>query len=199
MSTRTTKRSEGTTIGENGVVESWRPLMFVGVVLTALGVLAIVFPFYTGIAVELLFGGLLLAGAIAQGFHAIGAQRWSGVFAELGLGALYLIAGLVLLSNPLLGLATLTLILGAFFLVDGVVEIYMAWAVRPESNWVGLLISGALSLALAGLILVGWPSTALWAVGLLFGVNLMATGVALAALAVGGRRIARAEPRVPAA
>lgn len=199
MSTQTIKRSEGTTIGENSVVESWRPLMFVGVVLTALGVLAIVFPFYTGIAVELLFGGLLLAGAIAQGFHAIGAQRWSGVFAELGLGALYLIAGLVLLSNPLLGLATLTLILGAFFLADGVVEIYMAWTVRPESNWVGLLLSGALSLALAGLILVGWPSTALWAVGLLFGVNLMATGVALAALAVGGRRIARAEPRVPAA
>jgi uncharacterized membrane protein HdeD (DUF308 family) len=199
MSIQTTKRSEGTTIGKNSVVESWRPLLFVGVVLTALGMLAIVFPFYTGIAVELLFGGLLLAGAIAQGFHAIGAQRWSGVFAELGLGALYLIAGLVLLSNPLLGLATLTLILGAFFLADGVVEIYMALTVRPESNWVGLLISGALSLALAGLILVGWPSTALWAVGLLFGVNLIATGVALAALAMGGRRIARAEPGVPVA
>ena len=184
--------NKGTAI-ENGISEGWRPLMIVGGVLTALGVLAIAFPFATGIGVELLLGGLLVVGGIVHALHAFSARRWTGFVGEVALGALYLIAGLVVLSNPLLGLATLTLILGAFFLVDGIVEIYTAWTVRPESNWSGLLVSGLLSLALAGLILVGWPSTAAWAVGLLFGVNLLTTGIALAAIALGGRRITRAE------
>lgn len=184
---------DGETVIENGISEGWRPLMIVGGVVTALGVLAIAFPFATGVGVELLFGGLLVAGGIVHALHAFGARKWTGFLGEIALGALYLIAGLAVLSNPLLGLATLTLILGAFFLVDGIVEIYTAWAVRPESNWSGLLISGVLSLALAGLILVGWPSTAVWAVGLLLGVNLVTTGIALVAIAMGGRRISRAE------
>jgi uncharacterized membrane protein HdeD (DUF308 family) len=193
MASPVTKRSEEAMIGTDGVVESWRPLMMAGGALVVLGLLAIAFPFATGIGVELLLGGLLVAGGIIHGVHAFGARGWTGVLAQLGLGALYLIAGLVMLSNPVLGLVTLTLILGAFFLADGIVEIYMAWAVRPESNWAGLLFSGVLSFALAGLILVGWPGTAAWAVGLLLGVNLLTTGIAMAAIAMGGRRIARTE------
>jgi len=193
MAAPATKRSEEAMIGTNDISEGWRPLMIVGGAVAALGLLAIAFPFATGIGVELLLGGLLVAGGIIHGVHAFGARGWTGVLAQLGLGALYLIAGLVMLSNPVLGLATLTLILGAFFLADGIVEIYMAWTVRPESNWAGLLFSGVLSLALAGLILVGWPGTAAWAVGLLLGVNLLTTGIAMAAIAMGGRRIARTE------
>lgn len=148
MATRATERGEG--VIEDGISGTWRPLMIVGAVVTALGVLAIAFPFATGIGVELLFGGLLVAGGIVHVLHAFGVRGWTGFVGEVALGALYLIAGLVVLSNPLFGLATLTLILGAFFLADGLVEIYTAWTVRPESNWSGLLDSGLLSLALGG-------------------------------------------------
>lgn len=183
----------------DGVSETWRPLMIVGGVLVALGVLAVVFPFATGIGIELLLGGLLVVGAVVQVVHAFSARRWTGFLGEIALGALYLITGLMVLANPLLGLATLTLLVGAFFLVDGVVELYMGWQVRPETNWVGLVVSGVLSLVLAGLILAGWPSTAVWAVGLLFGINLLTTGFAMIAVAMGGRRMerARAQPGTP--
>ncbi|MCL7416425.1 MAG: HdeD family acid-resistance protein [Halalkalicoccus sp.] len=197
MVTRTTEMEESMAI--DGVSETWRPLMIVGGVLVALGVLAVVFPFATGIGIELLLGGLLVVGGIVQAIHAFGARRWTGFLAAIALGALYLIAGLVVLANPLLGLATLTLLVGSFFLVDGVVELYMGWQVRPEANWVGLVVSGALSLVLAGLILAGWPSTAVWAVGLLFGINLLTTGFAMIAVAMGGRRTERAgvQPGTP--
>ncbi len=46
---------------------------------------------------------------------------------------------------------------------------------------------------LAGLILVGWPSTAAWAIGLLVGINLLTTGIALAAVAMDARRMGRAD------
>jgi uncharacterized membrane protein HdeD (DUF308 family) len=191
MATNVTERGGET--AANSVSETWRPLMIAGGILAALGVLAVVFPFTTGIAIELLLGGLLVVGGLTHGWHAFGARRWTGFLGGVALAVLYVIAGLVLLANPLVGLATLTLLVGAFFLADGIVELYMGLRVRPETNWVGLAVSGVLSLVLAGLVLVGWPSTAAWAVGLLFGINLLVTGFGLIAIAVGGRRTAQTE------
>lgn len=176
----------------NSVSETWRSLMVVGGILAVLGVLAIVFPFATGIGIELLLGGLLVVGGIVHAWHALSARGWAGFLGGVALGVLYAIAGLVLLANPVVGLATLTLLIGAFFVVDGIVELYMGLRVRPETNWAGLAISGVLSLVLAWLILAGWPSTAVWAVGVLFGINLLTTGLAMAAVAMGGRRTERA-------
>ncbi|MDL5361604.1 HdeD family acid-resistance protein [Halalkalicoccus sp. NIPERK01] len=189
MVTQTTEMEESMA---NSASETWRSLMIVGGVLAVLGVLAIAFPFATGIGIELLLGGLLVVGGVVHGWHALSARRWAGFFGGVALGVLYVIAGLVLLANPVVGLATLTLLVGAFFLVDGVVELYMGFRVRPGTNWAGLAVSGVLSLVLAGLILAGWPSTAVWAVGLLFGINLLTTGLAMAAVAMGGRRMERA-------
>lgn len=186
MTTRIAERGAETSDGE-----AWRPLMIVGGLLAVLGLLAIAFPFATGIGVEVALGALLVVGGIAQGVHAFGARGWTGVLGTAALGALYVLAGVVILANPLLGLATLTLLVGVFFLVDGVVELIMGVRVRPETNWAGLVVSGVLSLVLAGLILVGWPATAVWAIGLLVGINLLTTGMAMAALAMGGRRMER--------
>ncbi|WP_049934587.1 HdeD family acid-resistance protein [Halalkalicoccus jeotgali] len=190
METRTTERGEER-VG-NSASETWRTLMVVGGVLAILGMLAVVFPFVTGIGIELLLGGLLVVGGLIHAWHALSARGWAGFLGGVALGALYVIAGLVLLVNPVVGLATLTLLVGSFFVVDGVVELYMGLRVRPETNWVGLVVSGVLSLVLAWLILAGWPSTAVWAVGVLFGINLLTTGLAMAAVAMGGRRTERA-------
>lgn len=193
MATRATEQGGEAGIEHGG--KAWRPLLIVGGILSMLGVLAIAFPFATGIGVEIALGALFIVGGIAQGVHAFGTRGWTGFLGEAALGALYLVAGLAILSNPVLGLTTLTLLMGAFFLADGLIELYMGLRVRPETNWVGLMVSGVLSLALAGLILVGWPATAAWAIGLLVGVNLLTTGIALAAVAMGARRMGRTEAR----
>ncbi|MFC7079318.1 HdeD family acid-resistance protein [Halorussus caseinilyticus] len=85
----------------------------------------------------------------------------------------------------------MTLLVIAFFLVDGVVEIVWAIAGRDNDGWVWLLASGVLSLAVAVLLFAGFPSTAAWAVGLLFGVNLLVTGITLVMVGMKSRRAAR--------
>lgn len=193
MVAQRTRTGEG--MDMNSASGAWRPLLIAGAILAVLGVLAIAFPFATGIGVELAIGGLLVVGGIVHGWHAFGARGWTGFLGGVALAALYLIAGLVVLANPVLGMVTLTLLVGAFFLVDAIVELYMGFRVRPEANWTGLLASGVLSLVLAGLILIGWPATAAWTIGLLVGINLLTTGLAMAAIAMGGRRMARTEAR----
>ena len=184
----TESRSQRTvTAGEPGVqsLAANRTLvMAVGVLVALLGVVAILAPFVSGLALTLVFGALLVAGAIFHTASAFAARGWSGFAFGVLLAVLYGVAGVALLANPTLGLVTLTLLLGIYFLVEGVVQLLMGLRIRANANWGWMLFSGIVSLLLSSLILLEFPSSAAWAVGLLFGVNLLTTGVAMASLAM---------------
>ncbi|WP_440991792.1 HdeD family acid-resistance protein [Haloarchaeobius baliensis] len=157
-----------------------------GIIIGILGLLAILFPFVTGLSLSLLFGSLLVVGALVHVAHAFGRRRRLGSrLWQIVLGLLYGFAGISLLANPVLGLATLTVLVIAFLLVDGILETVWALRDRGKEGWGLLLGSGIISLLAGVLLWLGFPSTATWAVGLLFGLNLVATGIALATM---GRR-----------
>ncbi|WP_136717280.1 HdeD family acid-resistance protein [Halorientalis salina] len=159
-------------------------VMAVGVLVALLGVVAILSPFVTGVALTLVFGALLVAAAVFQTASAVAARGWSGFAFGVGLAALYAVAGVVLLVNPTVGLVTLTFLLGLYFLAEGIIQLLMGLRVRENDNWGWMLFSGIVSLLLSSLVLLEFPSSAEWAVGLLFGVNLLTTGVAMASLAM---------------
>ncbi|MFO7926079.1 MAG: HdeD family acid-resistance protein [Halobacteriota archaeon] len=161
-----------------------------GIVIALLGVLAIMFPFVTGLSLSILLGGVLVIGALVHAAHAFGRERSRGSrLLQAVLGVLYGVAGISLLVNPVFGLVTLTLLVVAFLFLDGIVEIAWAVRVRGQQHWVWLLVSGVISLVAAGLLWMGLPSTAIWAVGFLFGVNLLATGIAMAVYGRGAMAI----------
>ncbi|WP_238398243.1 HdeD family acid-resistance protein [Halorussus salinus] len=161
-----------------------------GAIVAVLGVLAILFPFVTGLSLSILLGALLVVGAIVHVGHAFSAGSLWGAVWQVALGVLYGFAGISLMANPVVGLATLTLLVVAFFLVNGAVEVGWALAGRGNDGWLWLLASGVASLLAAVLLWAGFPSTALWAVGLLFGVNLLVTGISLVALGMSNGRTA---------
>lgn len=170
-----------------------------GAFIAFLGILAIVAPFVAGLTLSIALGVLLIIAGITAIAHAFSAQGWMGFGFQVVLGVVYAIAGIALVVNPVLGLATLTILLVAFLVVDGVVELGMGLFLRDQPNRLGLLISGVLALVLAALIWVGLPSSAAWAVGLLFGVNLLATGLSMVFLARGsaeaeGSRLTEGRP-----
>ncbi|SFK68365.1 Uncharacterized membrane protein HdeD, DUF308 family [Halogranum rubrum] len=171
----------------NTLQGNWRPLLYAGIVLSVIGLIAIVAPFLTGISIAMLVGALLVVGGL---FHFVGAfkgQGWAGFVWQILLGAIGVVAGLVILFNPLFGLLTLTLVVIGYLFASGVVEILMGYRLRGEKNWFWSVVSGVLGIALAVLLWSGFPSTALWAVGLLFGINLLLTGTSMVAIALGGR------------
>lgn len=173
---------------QNTLRDDWRTLMGVGAVIAILGVLAILFPYFTGISLSFLLGILLLLGAVAHAAQVFQARTWKGILWQGLLIIVYGFAGLSLLVNPIVGLTTLTILLIAYFLVDGVVEIIMGFQLRGEGGWGWVVASGVVSLLLAWLLWAGWPATAAWAVGLLFGVALLSSGISLMLVAWGGRQ-----------
>jgi uncharacterized membrane protein HdeD (DUF308 family) len=174
---------------------NWRSLLYAGILIGIIGLIAIFVPYVTGLSITLLLGALLVVGGI---FHFIGAfrvQGWGGFLWQLVLGVIAVIAGGAILLNPTFGLVTLTLLVIAYFLVSGVVEIIMGLTLRSERGWFWSVVSGVIGILLAVLLWAGFPSTAAWAVGLLFGINLLVTGASMVAIALSARSVERSMDR----
>lgn len=173
---------------EMTTLKSWQPFIVGGLGLAVVGLIAIVAPLLTGISLSLLLGGLLVGGGLVHGWHAFGVRKWRAFIWQVALAAVYAIAGLTLLANPLVGLAALSTLLIAFFIAEGIVEIGMGLRSRTHSGWGSLVASGLLSLVIAGMLFAGLPGSLLWAVGILFGVDLLVTGLTMAYLGISNRR-----------
>ncbi|SNZ05711.1 Uncharacterized membrane protein HdeD, DUF308 family [Natronoarchaeum philippinense] len=178
--------------------QNWRVPAGAGVALILLGLLAIVFPFVTGVSLSLLLGALLVVGGIVHGVHAFSAPGWTGSAVQILLGIVYVVAGIALVVNPVFGLATLTLLVIAYLFVGGIVELVAGIGMPREANGLWIAASGAIGILLAGLLWVGFPSTAVWAVGTLFGVNLLVSGIALLSVGSAERRVVKEGPTTAA-
>jgi uncharacterized membrane protein HdeD (DUF308 family) len=166
---------------------SW--FMILGICLVILGIVAIVFPLLSTIVVKTFIGWLFLIGGVIQVIHAFSTQKWGAFFFNLLVGILYVFVGGWLAFFPLTGILTLTILLSALFIVQGIVEILMSFRLRPHGGWGWVLVSGILAFVVGILIFSELPSSAAWAIGLLAGINLLSSGWAyfFLALAAGKR------------
>lgn len=168
--------------------EGWGIMLFAGVLIAILGLIAVLAPFLTTVSLSLLLGVLLVVGGVTRLLGSFRSQGWGGVVWHVLIGLIAIGAGVFVFVNPIVGVATLTVIVISYLLVAGTVELAMGIHLRGTPNWGWSVASGAISLVLAVLLLLGLPSSALWAVGLLFGINLLAGGISMAVVALGGRR-----------
>jgi uncharacterized membrane protein HdeD (DUF308 family) len=104
--------------------------------------------------------------------------------------------GLLLLTRPIVGLASLTLILIVYFLVEGIFEIMAALQLRPLQGWGWMLCSGIFSVILAGFFWSEWPLSGAWAIGVLVGIQLIFAGWSMISLGRIGRGLAGIERRI---
>ncbi|WP_306056616.1 HdeD family acid-resistance protein [Natronococcus wangiae] len=176
--------------GTESLRRGWRTLALAGGVLVLLGLLAMLLPIATGVAITYLVGALLVVGGIVHAGHAVTARGWRGSLWQLTLAIVSVVAGILLLVNPVLGLLSLTILVIAYLLVDGVAELGMSLRMGGEPGRGWIAASGVTSLVLAGLLWAGFPADAAWAIGLLVGISLVVTGLSMVAVAYDGRRTA---------
>ncbi len=172
--------------------EHWVLFLVEGVVLLVLGAAAVVLPPIATLAVTILFGWLFLISGIVGLVTTFWMRHAPGFWWSLLSAALGIIVGAMLLASPVTGALSLTLVLIAFFLIEGVVSIMFALDHRRElsGQWGWMLMSGIIDLVLAMMIFAGLPSTAAWAVGLLVGINMIFGGTALIIMALHARKSA---------
>jgi uncharacterized membrane protein HdeD (DUF308 family) len=170
----------------NSLHAHWKFFLIEGLVLVILGMVAVCVPPLATVTVELLIGWLILLSGVL-GLVMTFQTRGSPGFAWSLLSAVFgILVGIVLLTWPLSGVLSLTVMLTVFLALEGLVSIMYSLAHRRESSsrWELMLVSGVVDLILAGLILAGLPGTAAWAIGLIVGINLLFGGVALIAIAL---------------
>jgi uncharacterized membrane protein HdeD (DUF308 family) len=171
-------------------------LLTMGIALILLGAVAVASSFVATIAAVMVFGILLLLGAIFQVVTAFWGRRWRGFFLHLLAGVLYLIAGLFMIDNPLAAALSLTLLVAACLLVGGILRIVISLVERFE-GWGWSLLSGAISLLLGVAIWRQWPLDGLWVIGLFVGIEMMFSGLAWLMLGLAVRSPAKAEHAPP--
>jgi uncharacterized membrane protein HdeD (DUF308 family) len=166
----------------------------VALLLTLAGILAIIAPIVSGLAITVIIGWFFAVVGFLHFLFAWKSHSTSGVFWELLLGFLYVFSGFYLIMHPLFGLASLTLFLGAYFLVKGIVQIIHFVQLQPRHGSWWLLFDGIICLILAVLIWKSWPSSSAWVIGTLVGISLLFSGFSRLMLTLTARRILTAEP-----
>jgi uncharacterized membrane protein HdeD (DUF308 family) len=171
------------------VREHWRAFLIEGILLVILGLAAMIVPPLASLAVTIFLGWMFLISGIAGLALTLWARGMPGFWWSLISAALGIVAGIILLAKPVQGTLTLTIVVGAYFLAEGVATIMYALEHRRElsGRWSWLLVAGLLDILIAAMIIAGLPGSAEWAIGLLVGINLLFGGATLIGVALAAR------------
>ncbi|HMH14959.1 MAG TPA: DUF308 domain-containing protein [Edaphobacter sp.] len=169
--------------------QTFRSSILFAILLIVLGILAISLPMIASIGVARVISWLILIDGIAQLVYAFKSKGLGRTIWKILIAVLYIAAGLYLLVHPLLGLASLTLLLAIFFFVEGIVDIgtFVMSHKSHGSEW--LLLHGIVTLILGVMIWKHWPSSSLWALGTLVGISMLVTGMTRLMMAAKGRKL----------
>ena len=167
----------------------WKAFLFEGIVLALLGLAAMIVPPLASLAVTIFLGWMFLISGAAGLVVTFWARQMPGFWWSLISAALAVLAGMVLLARPMQGVLTLTIVVGAYFLAEGVTTIMYALEHRRElsGRWSWMLVAGLMDLLISFLIIAGLPGSAEWAIGLLVGINLVIGGASLVGMALAAR------------
>ena len=160
-----------------------------GVLMLIVGAVGIFAPTIMSLVVVTFLGWLFLISAAVQGY--IVYKTYNRSFSAWLKPVLSLIVGLLLFIYPIEGVAAIGLLLAAYLLVDAYSSFGFAMDYRPNQWWWILIVNALLSIVLAVLIMLGWPVSSLFWVGLYAAVSLFFDGVALVALGMGARKLAK--------
>jgi len=163
-----------------------------GVLLIVFGILAVGSPLLAAVAVNVVIAWLIILAGVVHLVLAFHAHRAGSLIWKLLVGIAYLLFGGYLILHPVLGVASLTLVLAALFLIEGILDIVMFFKMRSMrgSSWV--LVDGIVTLLLGLMIYTQWPSSSVWAIGTLVGVSMIISGVARVMLSLAVRKTAAA-------
>lgn len=148
-----------------------------GVLLIVAGILAVLEPPIAALAAELLLGWLFVFAGVVQIVYAFQQRAAPGFRLRLLSAVLTLLLGIFLLMRPLLGIASIALLIGAFLLAHGVSQIMLGLRMKPAKGWGWVLFDGVLSIVIAFLIASGWPQSSIGFVGVLVGVLMIYGGL----------------------
>jgi uncharacterized membrane protein HdeD (DUF308 family) len=175
-----------------GLKKNWGWLLALSILLIVLGTIGFGMSFGMTLASVSVFGVLLVIGGVFQLVNAFNFKGWKSILWHVLIAVLYVAAGNVILVDPVFASESLTLALAFILIAVGVFRIIMAFQLRPAEGWLWPLLSGLVSILLGGMIIVQWPASGLWVIGLFVSIELVFSGWSYLFIALAARKAARA-------
>ena len=149
--------------------------LLLGAALIIIGTIAISGAELMTMVSVMFFGWLLMLAGLFEIVHGFARRAWSGFFINLMGGALYAVAGLLMVTHPGIAAVTLTLIIAMLLIVAGTFRIFVAFS-TPMHHRGWLILNGVISLFLGFGIMSSWPISGLWVIGLFIGIDMIFDG-----------------------
>jgi uncharacterized membrane protein HdeD (DUF308 family) len=176
----------------DGIRENASVAVTAGIVLVIMGFLAIAAPLAAGLSITTIVGILLAVGGISQSFLAFRAGAFGRGLWIFAVGLLMAITGIYMFTQPVAGLAALTIMLVAYLFATGICELIIALQIRPGPGWGWTMLSAVITLLLAIMLWRQFPVSGIWAIGILFGIKMIFSGWSLVFLGRNAKAISDA-------
>ena len=163
----------------------WGWIVALGVVYLVAGVIALGSVVMATVATVFVVGIMMIVAGVFEVIHSFQIKTWGRFLFWLALGILYIIAGFVAFDNPLLTAVWLTLILGAALVASGIMRVFLGFNMQGGTPWGWVVASGLITLLLGIIILIHWPVSSLYVLGIFLGVDLVFAGATWIALGLG--------------
>jgi uncharacterized membrane protein HdeD (DUF308 family) len=173
------------------LTRNWGWLLALGILLVVLGTIGLGMTFWLTLATVFIFGIFLLIGGVVQLFQAFKCRGWQSILWHVIIGILYVLAGVIIFGNPLMASTLLTLLLGGVLIGIGIVRIVMALQHRGFKNWVWPLIGGIAAMVLGLIIVMQWPISGFWVIGLFVAIEMIFSGWSYIIIALGARQLGK--------
>ena len=184
------------TMTETSVASELAPLraksgwiVALGVVYVIAGLIALGSVMFATVVTVFVVGIMMLIAGVAEVFNAFQVKSWGKFLVWLLLGLLYIVAGFVTFENPLLAAAVLTLFLGFSLIFSGVMRIFLGFSMKVGTPWMWVVLSGIITLLLGLVIVVHWPVSGLYILGMFLGIDLVIVGIGWIGVGFGLKQI----------
>lgn len=162
-----------------------RRFYLIGGLMLLLGLISLSMPLIASFAVNTIAGMLLIAVALTQGWSAFrGFSDGGKPLQETIMAVAAMAAGFIFLIRPVAGVMTLSIILAAYFMADGITKVIEYFRVREIEGSIWILVSGFLGIILSVMM---WKNlfTGAAVIGIILGINLVFSGISLILLGRG--------------
>lgn len=162
----------------------WGWLLFMGIILVILGIIGLGMSTALTITSILFFGFMMIAAGILQLIDAFKAEGWKSILAYVLISILYIIAGILMIYDPIFSAMWLTLAIAGIIIAVGILRIIMGFQIKPVKGWGWTVFSGVISILLGIMIIAQWPVSGLWVIGMFVAIELIMQGWSMIAIAL---------------
>ena len=156
--------------------KNWAWMLSLGIVMVMLGVIGLGMTVLFNEIVVMYFGFLLLFGSGVQLMQAFRAEAWKGRVWHVLIALVYIVGGIIAITEPVIAGMTLALLIAWTLIVIGVLRLVMALQMRGAAGWLWTLLGGVLSVVLGVMIINEWPQSGLWVIGLFVAIEILFAG-----------------------